>query len=151
MIGYRHWHSYSASFASRDRSPVARLITRRHRGAAALATVGVAVLLTVCGGGTGTKTAPLALAAFATPASSITVVIKNFVYRPANFTVTSGATVTVLNQDAALHTLTADNRAFNTGNLSRGVPDTFQAPRQPGRYPYHSLRQPYMTGVLTVS
>ncbi|MGH3429676.1 MAG: hypothetical protein ACRDQZ_19255, partial [Mycobacteriales bacterium] len=97
MIGYRNWHSNSAPLTSRGPSPVARRTTRRHRGAAALATVGVAVLLTACGGSTGTKIAPPVPAALVRPMSAITVVIKHFAYRPANFTVAPGATVTVLN------------------------------------------------------
>lgn len=83
--------------------------------------------------------------------SAITVVIKNFAYLPANFTVTRGATVTIRNEDQVIHTFTADNQAFNTGNVAQGLPATFQAPTQPGKYPYHCFHHPYMTGVLTVS
>jgi plastocyanin len=83
--------------------------------------------------------------------SAITVVIKNFAYIPANFTVTPGATVTVRNEDQVIHTLTADNQAFNTGNVTQGLPATFQAPMQSGRYPFHCFLHSYMTGVLTVS
>ncbi len=90
-------------------------------------------------------------AASATSTSAVTVVIKNFAYTPANFTVSPGERVTVRNEDRAIHTLTADNQAFNTGNVANGVPVTFTAPTQPGRYPYHCLLHPYMTGVLTVS
>ena len=151
MVAHRRWRSYSAPFTLGGPSPVARLITRRRRAAVALATVGVAVLLTACGGSNGTKTAPATPASLTTSTSAITVVIKNFAYLPARFTVPPGATVTVINKDAALHTLTADNEAFNTGDLTQGVPDTFHAPSRPGKYPYHSLLQPYMTGVLTVS
>ncbi len=94
---------------------------------------------------------PLTLAASAQPVSAITVVIKNFAYIPADFTVSPGATITVRNEDEALHTLTADNREFNTGNVAPGQPVTFHAPTERGKHPYHSLLQPYMTGVLTVS
>ena len=31
------------------------------------------------------------------------------------------------------------------------MPSTFQAPTQPGRYPFHCFHHPYMTGILTVS
>ncbi len=36
-------------------------------------------------------------------------------------------------------------------DLAQGLPASFQAPTRPGKYPYHSILQPYMTGVLTVS
>ncbi|MGH3511523.1 MAG: cupredoxin domain-containing protein [Pseudonocardiaceae bacterium] len=124
-------------------------IGRRHRIAAALVAVAVVLSLTACGTSSRTKIPRPVPAALVYPA--ITVVIKNFAFLPAKFTVRPGATVAVLNQDAALHTVTADNREFNTGNVARGQTTTFQAPTQPGKYPYHSLLQPYMTGVLTVS
>lgn len=59
--------------------------------------------------------------------------------------------MTVRNEDQALHTVTADNRAFNTGNVTRGLPATFTAPTQRGAYPFHCLFHPYMTGSLTVT
>ncbi|MGH3550152.1 MAG: cupredoxin domain-containing protein [Pseudonocardiaceae bacterium] len=126
----------------------------RHRVATALAAVltmvSVALVVTACRSSAAT-TAPVTPAALVNPVSAITVVINHFAFLPARFTVAPGATVTVVNKDAAIHTLTADNMDFNTGNLAQDQPATFQAPTQPGKYPYHSLRQPYMTGVLTVS
>ena len=121
------------------------------RTAAALVAVAVVLFLTACGTSGGTKMPRPVPASLVNPVAAITVVIKNFAFIPADFTVAPGATVAVLNQDAALHTLTADNREFNTGNVARGVLATFQAPTQPGKYPYHSILQPYMTGVLRVS
>lgn len=50
-----------------------------------------------------------------------------------------------------IHTLTADNQAFNTGNVTDGLPTTFTTPTQPGKYPFHCIHHRYMTGVLTVS
>jgi plastocyanin len=122
---------------------------RRHR-AAALATVVWALFLAACGSSSGPKTSSPAPAASVKPASAITVVIKNFAFLPANFTVPPGAAVTVRNEDQVIHTLTANNMAFNTGNLAQGLPVTFQAPTQPGKYPYHCFLHHYMTGVLTV-
>lgn len=145
MMALIHWHRSRTSSTLR---------ARRTRAAAALTavltTVSLALLLTACGSSR-TTTTPVTPAARVDPLSEITVVINHFAYHPARFTVPPGATVTVVNQDAALHTLTADNQDFNTGNVTQGVPATFQAPARPGEYPYHSLLQPYMTGVLTVS
>jgi len=125
--------------------------TRHHRAAAALAAVIVAVLLVLCARNGGTKAASLTPVASVQPVSEITVIIKNFAFDPADFTVPPGATITVRNDDNVIHTLTANNRAFNTGNVTQGQPVTFTAPLQPGVYPFHCLRHPYMTGVLTVS
>jgi plastocyanin len=82
---------------------------------------------------------------------AVTVVISNFTYMPRYFTVPPGATVMVRNGDQVVHTLTADNGEFNTGNVTQGLPTTFQAPTQPGRYAFHCFHHPYMTGALTVS
>jgi plastocyanin len=105
-----------------------------------------AVSLTACGL-PGTKTAPASIKS----AADITVVIKNYGYIPTNLTVSPGATVTVRNEDLAIHTVTADNRAFNTGNVSRGNTTTFTAPKQRGTYPFHCMFHTYMAGILTVS
>jgi plastocyanin len=125
--------------------------TRHHRAAAALAAVIAAVLLALCTGNSGTNTAPFTRTAMVQPVSALTVTIKNFAYMPSHFTVAPGATITVQNEDPEIHTLTANNRAFNTGNVTQGQPVTFTAPKQPGIYPFHCLRHPYMTGVLSVA
>ncbi|MFY9809640.1 MAG: cupredoxin domain-containing protein [Pseudonocardiaceae bacterium] len=123
----------------------------RQRRAVALATAGFAVLLAACGSNSATMASSPHPAVSATPVSAVTVAIKNFAFLPANFTVNPGATVTVRNEDLVIHTLTADNKEFNTGDLTQDQPSTFQAPTRPGKYAYHCFIHPYMTGVLTVS
>jgi plastocyanin len=56
------------------------------------------------------------------------VEIKNFTYMPRYFTVSPGTTMTVRNDDQVIHTLTADDKAFNTGNVTQGLPATFKHP-----------------------
>lgn len=107
------------------------------------------LLLSACGSNT-TKTSPATVPTSAT-AASITVTIQNFAFHPAHFTVSPGATITVTNDEQVIHTLTADNGAFNSGDVTKGVPVAFQAPTQPGTYPFHDHLRPYITGVLTVS
>lgn len=108
-------------------------------------------MFVVACGNSASTTAPPARPAAVNPASAVTVEIKNFTYMPRYFTVPPGATVTVRNDDQVIHTLTADDKAFNTGNVTQGLPATFQAPMQPGKYPFHCIHHPYMTGILTVS
>lgn len=148
MLAHRDSSSYPV--ASRLRvTPLARRLIAHHRRGAALAMVIFAVLLSACGP-PATKTQQPAPAAVET-AAAVTVVIKNYGFIPTNFTVPPGATVTVRNDDLAIHTVTADGRAFNTGNVSRGITTTFTAPTQRGTYPFHCLFHEYMTGSLTVS
>ncbi len=79
------------------------------------------------------------------------LVIKNFAFHPADFTVAPGATITVTNEDSVDHTFTARNRAFNTGDIAPGTTVTVKAPTTPGTYPYLCLIHQFMTGVLTVA
>lgn len=109
------------------------------------------MLVTAGAGSPHPAVVPPTAASAAKGVAAITVEIKNFSYAPRYFTVPPGATVAVRNDDQAVHTITADNSAFNTGNVAQGVPTTFQAPTQPGRYPFHCFHHPYMTGILTVS
>jgi plastocyanin len=83
--------------------------------------------------------------------ASFHLIIKNFAFHPADFTVAPGATITVTNEDSVDHTFTARNRAFNTGDIAPGQTVTVKAPTTPGTYPYLCLIHQFMTGVLTVS
>lgn len=86
-----------------------------------------------------------------TATSAATVTIQNFLFAPVDLTVAPGATVTVVNQDGANHTLTAKDHSFDTGNIPGNGKGTFTAPTKPGAYPYLCAIHPFMTGMLTVS
>jgi plastocyanin len=145
MLANHDSSSYPVSLRARVRLPA-----RRSRAwVTALALVVFSVLLGACAS-QDAKTPPAAPGAVQ-PVAAVTLVVRNYGFLPENFTVPPGATVTVRNEDQAIHTVTADNRAFNTGNVSRGVAATFTAPTQPGTYPYHCMFHNYMTGILTVS
>lgn len=80
-----------------------------------------------------------------------TIVIRNFAFSPGTLTVAPGATVTVRNEDQATHTVTANGKAFDTGDIPGGHTVTFKAPSKPGQYPYICQIHQYMTGMLDVS
>lgn len=65
-------------------------------------------------------------------------------------TVAPGATIAVTNDDAAFHSVTAEDGAFDVVVMSRGGTKSFQAPAKPGRYPYICKYHPDMKGVLVV-
>jgi plastocyanin len=88
--------------------------------------------------------------ASSTAPHSFHLVIKNFAFHPADFTVAPGATITVTNEDSVTHTFTARDGAFNTGDIPPGHTVTVTAPTKPGSYPYLCLIHQFMTGVLTV-
>jgi plastocyanin len=100
--------------------------------------------LTACGGSAQSGEAPRAALA------PDTIVIKNFAFEPMTLTVSPGAMITVDNQDGAAHTVTATNKAFDTGNIEGGQKLQFAAPATPGTYPYLCSIHQYMTATLVV-
>jgi plastocyanin len=85
-------------------------------------------------------------------AGSIDVTTANFAFDPAEFTVETGAevTVTLTNEDDAPHTFTSDDLGAgveaDAGASSEG---TFTAP-EPGEYEFHCEVHPDMKGTVTV-
>jgi len=78
-----------------------------------------------------------------------TVSIKNMAFSPASVNVTTGTTVTWVNNDAIAHTVTADNGSFDSGNIAPGnsFTHTFSSA---GTVSYHCSIHPMMTGSVAV-
>ncbi len=96
----------------------------------------------------------------AAPSSSadagITITIQGFAFHPADFTVSPGEVVKVVNKDGVAHTITAlpgssPLGTFDTGAIASGGSATFVAPASAGAYKYECSIHTYMTGVMTVS
>lgn len=102
-----------------------------------------APLLAGCGSGTASTAAPA-------PTSGGTVAIKNFAFAPTPITVSRGTVVTWTNQDASVHTATAVDRSFDTGNIEPGksASHTFSTP---GTFAYRCAIHQYMTGSIVVT
>ena len=139
--------------ASSRRAPIERIMAGRYaRAAVAWAIVAVALVAVV-----GVTAVPARKNAPPSgPAAGTTVVIKNFAFVPARFTVTPGEVVRVVNEDGVGHTLTAlpgssPRGAFDTGVIAPGGSATFVAPAAAGSYRYECTIHTFMTGVLTVS
>jgi plastocyanin len=75
--------------------------------------------------------------------------IRNMAFSPATFTVNMGTTVTWVNDDAAAHTVTADNGSFDSGAIQPGAKfsHTFSTA---GNYGYHCTIHAGMTGTVIV-
>jgi plastocyanin len=80
---------------------------------------------------------------------SVFVDIVNFSYAPQNLEVTPGTTVVWINRDALVHTVTADNGAFDSGNMGEGArfAMTFTAT---GTYAYFCRPHPFMRATVMV-
>ena len=59
----------------------------------------------------------------------------------------AGSTLTVTNDDGTQHTLTADDKSFDTGDLDGGAKATVKI-GAPGKYAYHCDIHNYMTGTI---
>ena len=90
--------------------------------------------------------APVSAAPGAVPAA---IEIQDFSFGESR-TVAAGAVVQVSNADAAAHTLTAEDGAFDTGSVGTGTTVSFTAPATPGTYEFFCEIHPSMTGSLVV-
>lgn len=82
-------------------------------------------------------------------AADQSVSIANFAFAPATVTVTVGDTVTWTNTDAVVHTATASDGSWDTGDIAEGASAsiTFQAA---GTFAYICTPHPTMTGTVIV-
>jgi plastocyanin len=83
------------------------------------------------------------------PADAATITIKTFKFGDP-ITVKAGATVTVKNADMTTHTVLADDKSFDTGDIAGGSDATFVAPNA-GTYEFHCNIHNYMRGTLNVT
>lgn len=82
-------------------------------------------------------------------ASGSAVQIVNFAFAPASITVAVGASVAWTNNDSVAHTVTADDKSFDSGNLDRGKTFSFTFTKA-GTYTYHCAIHPNMKGAIVV-
>ena len=71
-------------------------------------------------------------------------------YVPATLHLKMGQRVTFTNTSDAAHTVTADNAAFDSGNIAQGASWTFTATRA-GTFTYKCIYHPNMHGTIVVT
>ncbi|MFF1355417.1 cupredoxin family copper-binding protein [Streptomyces sp. NPDC058297] len=131
---------------------------RRPHAALIAAALCLVTTLTGCsdsGNGSSSSSTPPASASVSVSSSEtgkgeVKVTIKGFAFHPAKLEVSPGTKITVTNEDSATHTLTADDKSFDTGDLAQGKSATITAPSKPGSYSYICTIHPNMKGTLTV-
>ena len=75
--------------------------------------------------------------------------VEDFNYRPARLEVQAGTTVVWTNQGQVIHTVTAEDGSFDSGEIDSGGKGSITFSR-PGTYPYHCTPHPFMKGVVVV-
>ncbi|HMH33940.1 MAG TPA: cupredoxin domain-containing protein [Puia sp.] len=82
-----------------------------------------------------------------TSSSSPTIYMKGSVYSNTNLQVATGTKVQWSNDDTTVHTVTADNGSFESGDIQPG--GTFsQTFNTAGTFAYHDKHHASMTGVI---
>lgn len=110
-----------------------------------LPTVAVILVLGACSSDDDEPAAPQA-----GDAAGAAVTIQNFSFDPAELEVEAGTAVTATNDDSVAHTWTADDGAFDSGNLASG--ESFKhVLDEAGTFTYHCTLHPTMTGEVTVT
>jgi plastocyanin len=115
----------------------------------------LALTLVLCGGAALAQSGPPASGASPAPAASpvaspaVVVHIKNFAYAPDTVTIRPGQSVRFVEEDETPHTVTADDKSFDSGNLERGRSWTHVFAKE-GAYPYFCAYHTYMKGKVVV-
>ena len=82
--------------------------------------------------------------------NAYTVKMQNAVFSPASLTVTINSKITWMNDDNVVHTVTASDGSFDSGDIAVGASysKTFTAA---GTFNYHDAHNNSMTGLVVVS
>jgi plastocyanin len=78
------------------------------------------------------------------------VSIRDYSYQPGTLTVAAGTTVTWTNDGNVPHTVTSNERTFDSGDIAPGGTFSYTF-NQPGSYPYHCSLHPSMQGQIEVT
>jgi plastocyanin len=133
-------------------------IRKRHRAwSLVLLGVALAVLAVGCnsnsggssGGGLYGGSPTTAAAATGTVATPGQVEISNFAFNPTSSTIKVGDKVTWTNKDSTTHTVTADDKSFDSGDLAPGATFSFTFSKA-GSVPYHCKIHSSMHGTIVV-
>jgi plastocyanin len=79
----------------------------------------------------------------------VQISIENFVFVPAEVTISPGTKVTWINKDEAPHTATSLDKKFNSGGMDTDDKFSFVF-NEKGEYPYFCALHPHMKANITV-
>jgi plastocyanin len=81
---------------------------------------------------------------------TVTVSMKNSMFSNADLRVMTGTKVVWHNDDSVVHTVTADNNSFDSGDIPQGGSYSFMF-NSAGTFAYHDKHNASMTGVVVVT
>ncbi len=117
--------------------------------------IAAAVVVAACDGATATTTQPATVSESVSNTNQVQVRATGFLFKPDVVSIEAGGSVTWLNDDKILHTVTAGtpedpDRGFDRQLEGAGTTTSIRFD-QPGDYPYFCSRHPHMQGVVRVS
>jgi plastocyanin len=81
--------------------------------------------------------------------ATVSATVQDFSFQPARLAVKPGTIVVWTNQGQVAHTVTAEDRSFESGEIQPGGRRSITFSK-PGTYPYHCTPHPFMKGVVEV-
>ena len=129
--------------------------TRRHprlaRSLAVLAIAAVALGSTACGSDKKKSAGTAGKAASSAGTSGTVITIKDFKFSPDPLKAPAGATITIKNDDTTTHTVTADDKSFDSGEVANGTSGKITLPAKAGTVKYHCQIHDFMKGSIEVT
>ena len=80
---------------------------------------------------------------------TVTAAIEDFLFQPGRLEVTTGTTIVWVNNGQVMHTVSAEDRSFDSGPIEPGKQRGLTFTR-PGTFPFHCTPHPFMRGVIEV-
>lgn len=111
-----------------------------------IALIPMILTLTACGA-YGSSPSPVQSPAAGSAKGQVT--IAGFAFSPQNLDASVGDKVTWTNKDTTTHTVTSDDKVFDSGKLAPGKDFSFTFDKA-GVYPYHCNIHSSMKGTITV-
>ena len=128
---------------------------RRHprlaRSLAVLAIAAVAVGSAACGSDKKKSAATTGNATTGNATTGTVITIKDFKFSPNPLKAKAGATITVKNDDSTTHTLTADDKSFDTGEVANGTSSKITLPTKAATVTYHCEIHNFMKASVEVT
>jgi plastocyanin len=125
---------------------------RRHprivRSLAALAVAAVALGSTACGSDKKTSAGTAGKATSGGGTSGTVITIKDFKFSPDPLKAPAGATITIKNDDTTTHTVTADDKSFDSGEVANGTSGKITLPDKAATVKYHCQIHNFMMGTV---
>jgi len=84
------------------------------------------------------------------PGTPNTIMMKGSDFSPGILQANIGATITWFNDDDKVHTVTADDASFSSGDIAPGAKFTHSFGNT-GTYNYHCMRHPEMKGSIIIT